>query len=90
MCVLTSKVVPHVLLVWLCDSRLKEVAKRDKYVASARLNMATGKIFFDVLAFIVYIKLSSGGRSFVLSSSANPMSRLLKHRKGFEKQLSWF
>lgn len=37
------QVVPRVLLVWLCDEEMKKQAKGDKYVAFARLNMATGE-----------------------------------------------
>lgn len=35
--------MPRVLLSWLCDKDMKEEAKIDKNVASARLNMATGE-----------------------------------------------
>ncbi|CAN0153209.1 unnamed protein product, partial [Pylaiella littoralis] len=36
-----EETIPLVLLTWLCDGEMKELAKGDKYVASARLNMAT-------------------------------------------------
>lgn len=39
----TPQTIPLVLLTWLCDGEMKELAKGDKYVASARLNMATGE-----------------------------------------------
>lgn len=38
--------VPRVLLLWLCDEDMKEAAKSDKQVATARLNIATGKWHF--------------------------------------------
>jgi len=38
-----AQIIPRVLLTWLCDSEMKELAKGDKYVASSRLNMATGE-----------------------------------------------
>ncbi|CBN77602.1 hypothetical protein Esi_0004_0241 [Ectocarpus siliculosus] len=36
-----EEVIPRVLLAWLCDIGMKDLAQGDKYVASARLNMAT-------------------------------------------------
>ncbi|CAM9652718.1 unnamed protein product [Ascophyllum nodosum] len=36
-----GEVVPHVMLLWLCDENMREAAKGDKSVALARLNMAT-------------------------------------------------
>ena len=41
--ILILEVVPHVMLLWLCDENMREAAKGDKSVALARLNMATGK-----------------------------------------------
>lgn len=37
------QVVPRILLLWLCDENMKKEARENKYVASARLNMATGE-----------------------------------------------
>ncbi|CAM9680484.1 unnamed protein product, partial [Sphacelaria rigidula] len=36
-----DEMLPRVLLQWLCDRDMKDVAKVDKYVVSARLNIAT-------------------------------------------------
>lgn len=35
--------IPRKLLTWLCDGEMKKLAKGNKYIASSRLHMATGR-----------------------------------------------
>eukprot|EP00752_Nemacystus_decipiens_P010771 g9583.t2 len=37
----SEETIPRVLLMWLCDGEMKELAKGNKYFASSRLHMAT-------------------------------------------------